>query len=141
MTGREPITVVAGVLWRAGRLLVTRRADDDPLGPVWEFPGGKVEPGETPARALARELREELGVDVEVGEELERIRHDYDHVSITLIVLRCPRFAGEPEGREGQALAWLRPDELADYRFPAADAQLLARLPVLAARWAAEGGA
>lgn len=134
--GGSRLAVVAGLLLRDGRLLIARRPAGDPLGEVWEFPGGKLEPGETPAAALVRELREELGVEVEVGEEVERIDHDYPHLALTLIVYRCPRWAGEPQGRAGQALAWVEPAALAAYPFPAADRRLLARLPALAARWA-----
>lgn len=135
-TGGARIQVVAGLLFRAGRVLIARRPAGDPLGEVWEFPGGKLEAGETPAVALARELAEELGIAAEVGAEVERIDHDYPHLALTLIVHVCPRFAGEPRGLAGQALAWVAPAALADYAFPAADARLLARLPALAARWA-----
>jgi 8-oxo-dGTP diphosphatase len=134
--GGERIQVVAGLLFRAGRVLIARRPAGDPLGEVWEFPGGKLEGGETPSAALARELAEELGIAAEVGAEVERIDHDYPHLALTLIVLHCPRFHGEPHGRDGQALAWVEPASLGDYAFPAADARLLARLPALAERWA-----
>ncbi|MBM4116360.1 8-oxo-dGTP diphosphatase MutT [bacterium] len=132
-SGAGRITVVAGVLVRAGSVLIARRPDGDPLGAVWEFPGGKLEPGETPAGALARELREELGIAAEIGPELERIDHDYPQLRLTLIVHRVARFAGEPRGRAGQAIAWVAPGRLGDYPFPAADARLLARLPALLA--------
>lgn len=127
------LLVVAGLLTRGGQLLIARRPDDDPLGAVWEFPGGKLEPGETPAAALARELAEELGIAAEIGAEVERIDYDYSHLSLTLIVHRVTRFAGEPRGLAGQAIAWVEPAALADYSFPAADARLLARLPALLA--------
>ncbi len=132
--GGERIRVVAGLLFREGRVLIARRPAGDPLGEVWEFPGGKIELGETPALALARELAEELGIAVEVGAEIERIDHDYPHLRLTLIVHLCPRFAGEPRGLAGQALAWVEPEALGRYAFPAADARLLARLPAIAAR-------
>jgi 8-oxo-dGTP diphosphatase len=134
--GQGRIQVVAGLLFRDGRVLIARRPAGDPLGEVWEFPGGKLEPGETPAAALARELAEELGIAAEVGAEVERLDHDYPHLALTLIVHHCPRFQGEPRGRDGQALAWVEPRELGAYAFPAADARLLARLPALAARLA-----
>jgi mutator protein MutT len=131
--GGERLCVVAGLLFREGRVLIARRPAGDPLGEVWEFPGGKLEAGETAAAALARELAEELGIAAEVGAEIERIDHDYPHLRLTLIVHHCPRFRGEPQGMAGQALAWVAPAALGDYAFPAADARLLARLPALAA--------
>lgn len=127
------LVVVAGLLTRAGRVLIARRPEDDPLGAVWEFPGGKLEPGESPADALARELTEELGIVAEIGAEVERIDHDYPHLRLTLIVHWVTRFVGEPRGLAGQAVAWVAPAALADYAFPAADARLLARLPALMA--------
>jgi len=127
------LVVVAGLLTRDGQLLIARRPEGDPLGEVWEFPGGKLEAGESPPAALARELAEELGIAAEIGAEVERIDHDYPHLRLTLIVHWVTRFAGEPRGLAGQALAWVAPAALADYAFPAADARLLARLPALLA--------
>ena len=132
------ITVVAGLILREGRFLVARRPADDPLGPVWEFPGGKVEPGETHAAALARELDEELGIAVAVGEEVERLTHAYPHLTVHLHFLRCELRAGTPVGREGQDTAWMAPARMPAEPFPAADARLIARLPELARRWQGE---
>jgi 8-oxo-dGTP diphosphatase len=134
---RPEITVVAGLIFREGRWLIARRPDDDPLGAVWEFPGGKVEPGESLKAALARELEEELGIRARVGEEVERLRHAYPHLIVELHFLRVLDFTGEAVGREGQDLAWVDADSLADYAFPAADARLLAALPDLARHWSA----
>ncbi len=126
---------MAGLIFREGRFLIARRPDDDPLGKVWEFPGGKVEPGEALDDALTRELSEELGIRARVGEEVELLRHAYPHLIVELHFLRVLDFAGEAVGREGQTLAWVAPDSLHDYAFPAADARLLALLPTLARRW------
>ena len=115
----------------SGRFLVARRAADDPLGPVWEFPGGKVEPGESLPEALARELAEELGIEAEVAEEIDSILHDYPHLRVRLHFLRCTGCAGEPRGLDGQEIAWMTPAEMLAAPFPAADARLLARLPEL----------
>ncbi len=135
MVIRPEITVVAGLIFREGSFLIARRPDDDPLGRVWEFPGGKVEPGEALDDALARELFEELGIRARVGEEIEHLRHAYPHLIVELHFLRVLDFAGEAVGKEGQALAWVVPDSLDDYDFPAADAKLLSLLPALARRW------
>ena len=127
------ITVVAALLCAAGRFLVSRRAADDPLGPVWEFPGGKVEAGESLPAALARELAEELGIDASVAEEIDAITHDYPHLRVRLHFLRCPSFKGEPRGLDGQEIAWMTPAQMLAANFPEADARLLARLPALVA--------
>jgi 8-oxo-dGTP diphosphatase len=127
------ITVVAALICREGRFLVSRRPEDDPLGPVWEFPGGKVEPGESLAAALARELHEELGIEAEVGAEIETLSHDYPNLRVHLHFLNCPAHAGDPRGREGQSIRWMRPAEMLAEPFPEADRRLLARLPALLA--------
>jgi len=134
----DPTPVVAALLLRGGRLLVTRRSAADPLGAVWEFPGGKVEPGESLAEALRRELKEELGIDARVGNLVEAIRHDYPQRSVELFFLRCFLVEGEPAGQDGQDLLWALPEELAAMPFPAADARLITRLPQLAALWVKE---
>ncbi len=127
------ITVVAALICVDDRFLVSRRSDDDPLGPVWEFPGGKVEPGESLQAALARELDEELGIDAEVGRTVESISHDYPHRRVHLHFIHCPSYQGELIGKDGQAIAWMSTDEMNAAPFPAADARLLARLPALLA--------
>lgn len=133
--------MVAGLIFRGGRFLLTRRRRDDPLGPVWEFPGGKVEPGESHAGALARELGEELGIRAEVGEEVERLTHAYAQRTVHLHFLRVLEFDGAPQGLDGQELAWVLPAALSGFEFPAADARLLARLPALARKWTEASGA
>ena len=132
------ITVVAALLLHGGRFLIARRPADDPLGPVWEFPGGKVEAGECHAAALARALEEELGIRAEVGDEVERVRHAYPHLVVNLHFLRVRDYEGEVEGLDGQEFDWVAPDRLAERELPAADARLVAALPELARRWSAE---
>ncbi len=134
---REEILVVAAILPRAGRILLARRPDDDPLGPVWEFPGGKVEPGESLEAALGRELREELGIGARVGERVEEIRHRYSHRAVHLHFFLCHDLEGEPRGLHGQDVVWASPEEMAGLPFPAADRRLLERLPVLLREWEA----
>jgi len=130
MTGdsRRVIEVTAGLVFRDGRLLITRRPDDTHLGGLWEFPGGKVEPGESFESGLVRELDEELGIEVLVGELIESIDHDYPEKSVHLRFFRCDWLAREPQLHEVADLAWVTRGQLGDYEFPAADARLLDRL-------------
>ena len=125
------VTVAVGILIDGvGRVLVTRRAPDAHQGGLWEFPGGKVEAGETLVEALARELREELGVLVQTTEALMALEHDYGDKRVRLDVHRVTRWSGEPRGLEGQSLAWQRPEQLRDWGFPAANRPILERLLV-----------
>jgi 8-oxo-dGTP diphosphatase len=117
-----------GELPGAGRYLVARRPDDDRLARCWEFPGGKVEPGEPPPAALRRELREELGVDVEVGDVYAVGHHVEADREILLLVYRCVLRAGEPRCLEVAEWAWLTPAELATLDLPPADRPIVDRL-------------
>ena len=123
------VTVAVGILIDdAGRVLVTRRARGAHQGGLWEFPGGKVEEGETLLEALTRELSEELGVRVETTEPLMVLEHDYGDKQVRLDVHRVTRWSGEPRGLEGQPLAWQQPEQLQDWAFPAANRPILERL-------------
>lgn len=131
-SGRTPLAVAAAViLGPAGRILIGRRHEHLHQGSLWEFPGGKIEPGETAQDALWRELREELGIEVRRARPLIRVYHDYGDRSVWLDVWRVEAFTGTPQGREGQPLAWVGPDDLSRYAFPAANRPILraARLP------------
>lgn len=121
----------AAVFNERGEVLLARRPDHLHQGGLWEFPGGKVEAGEAVEQALARELREELGIEVEQARPLIRIAHDYPDRRVLLDVWRVERFHGEPHGREGQPLAWVMPDALPVYEFPAANRPIVTavRLP------------
>lgn len=123
------IHVAAGAISDArGRILVTKRPDRVHQGGRWEFPGGKLEPGETPAAALARELHEELGVRVSASRPLIRIHHDYGDRRILLDVRRVVSYRGEPQGREGQPLAWVHPQAMEPAAFPVADRPVITAL-------------
>ena len=124
----KPVVVAAGLLFRAGKLLITQRPAGGHLAGLWEFPGGKCEPGETLPECLQRELHEELGVLVNVRECVETLEHAYPEKIVQLSFYQCALVMGEPEGREGQSIAWVGSDELGDYQFPEADAQLLEKL-------------
>jgi 8-oxo-dGTP diphosphatase len=123
------VEVVAGVLQDArGRILLARRTEGRDLAGLWEFPGGKREPDETPEAALVRELHEELGIHAELGAPLICVPHRYPHKRLRLDVRRIASWRGIPKGQEGQALAWVPPGKLASYAMPAADRPVVAAL-------------
>ncbi len=117
----------------AGNILIARRADHRHQGGLWEFPGGKIEAGEPVEVALARELEEELGIGVIKARPLIRIPHDYGDKRVLLDVWRVEAFEGEPHGREGQPVRWVRAERMSDYAFPAANKPIVtaAQLPDL----------
>jgi 8-oxo-dGTP diphosphatase len=122
------VHVVAGVMLDArGRVLLARRTEGRDLAGLWEFPGGKVDPGETPMQALARELEEELGIHVQDAEPLVAVPQQYRDKRILLDVYRV-RYAGKPVDREHQALAWSPPEKLNTYPMPPADRPVVAAL-------------
>lgn len=124
-----PLTEVAAALvFRDGKLLITQRHPEAHLGGLWEFPGGKREPGETFEDCLVRELREELGIEVSVGELVESITHKYPEKTVHLRFFRCAWKQHEPQPLGCPAFRWVAAPELADYTFPAADARLLDKL-------------
>ena len=125
---RNCINVSAGLVFRAGQLLITQRQAGAHLGGLWEFPGGKLEPGETFEDCLTRELREELAIEVTVGELLETLEHQYPEKRVRLKFFRCAWRAHEPQTLGCPAFAWVTREELAHYEFPAADARLLEQL-------------
>lgn len=112
----------------AGRILIQQRPVDAMLGGLWEFPGGKVKAGETPAEACVREVHEELGIEVETGAPLAMIRHAYSHFRITLHAFAASRVSGEPRHHAGEAVAWVAPADLGGYAFPRANRRLIAIL-------------
>ncbi len=122
------IEVSAGLVFRGGKLLITQRRAGSHLGGLWEFPGGKREANETFEECLVRELREELGIEVEVGEVLESLTHAYPEKTVVLKFFRCRWKANEPQAIDCGDLRWVTAAELRDYEFPAADARLLHRL-------------
>jgi 8-oxo-dGTP diphosphatase len=113
-----------------GRVLLARRPAGKPLAGLWELPGGKVEPGETPEAALIRELEEELGIRI-AGKCLAPLTfasHSYEDFHLLMPLFVCRAWEGEIEARQGQQLAWVRPGRLADYAMPPADEPLKAVL-------------
>jgi len=123
----SPTLVAAAVIHRGGKILITRRPAGKPLAGLWEFPGGKVAPGESPSDALRREIREELGASATIGEALDTVDWQYPDRHVRLLFFRCA-IEGEPRALEGQEVAWVSPAELSRYEFPPADARLIERL-------------
>ena len=120
MPTKPHIRVVAAEIERDGRYLITQRRPVASLPLLWEFPGGKVEPGETDASALARELLEKIGLEGEVGELCLVVTHTYEPYTLDFAVYRVtPR--GEPQALRVHDLRWVRPDEFDQYPFPGAD--------------------
>ena len=131
------IDVSAALVFREGKLLITQRQAEAHLGGLWEFPGGKREPGETFEQCLRRELVEELGIEVEVGALLEEITHEYPERCVRLQFFLCRWLANEPQPLGCAALAWIMREQLGEYSFPAADARLLGRLRRSSELWSA----
>ena len=121
------IVVAAALVDRDGRLLVQQRPEGPSMAGLWEFPGGKVEPGETPELALIRELKEELGIDTwrSCLAPLTFASHSYDDFHLLMPLFACRRWEGIPVAQEGQTLAWVRPNKLRDYPMPPADLPLI----------------
>jgi len=125
---RAKIRVVGAMIEREGQYLITQRPPRATLPLLWEFPGGKVEPGESDPEALARELREEMGIAVEVGERVIHVEHAYEGYDIDFCVYRCALRGGAIQHLRVHDHRWVRPEELDDYQFPAADEKTIARL-------------
>jgi 8-oxo-dGTP diphosphatase len=122
----EALAVTAAIIERDGRVLIAQRPPEARHAGEWEFPGGKVEEGETPEQCLARELDEELGVTVEVGRLLAEVFHDYPDLRVRLIALEAVITQGTPADIECSAHAWVRPNELGSYELLPPD-RVLAR--------------
>jgi 8-oxo-dGTP diphosphatase len=127
-----PVVLVAAVALvdTDGRVLLAQRPEGKPMAGLWEFPGGKVKPGETPEAALSRELAEELGIDVHASclAPFTFASHAYPDFHLLMPLYVCRKWRGIPAAREGQRLAWVRPERLAEYKMPPADGPLVALL-------------
>ena len=126
---RPVIKVVAAVLQRDGHILIGQRRKSDSHGLKWEFPGGKVERGESPVAALSRELEEELGIQARIGPEIVRYSHQYPkRATILLIFFSVTEFSGEPQSLAFERIVWERPEKLPQYDFLDGDVDFVRRL-------------
>ena len=132
----KQVEVSAALIFRAGKLLITQRHANSHLGGLWEFPGGKREAGETFEQCLVREIREELGVEISIGELFEEVSHAYPEKSVHLKFFICQIVSGRPQPLDCAAVKWVTKAELASFEFPAADARLLEKLSSPCNAWA-----
>jgi 8-oxo-dGTP diphosphatase len=118
--------VAAALIWQDGKLLICQRTRHQAMPLKWEFPGGKIEPGEQPRDALRRELEEELGIQAAIGDEVARIRHHYpNHASVELRFFEVRQYSGEIENRIFRDVRWTWPTHLTGYDFLEADLELV----------------
>lgn len=130
MSNRITLVVACAIVDEDNRVLIAKRPEGRHMAGLWEFPGGKIEPGERPEEALIRELAEELGIDVTESclAPLTFASHGYDDFHLLMPLYVCRQWDGEVEPREGQELAWVRPNRLSGYEMPPADEPLKAML-------------
>ena len=125
---KRVVRVVAAVIEVEGRYLITQRRRTAVLANLWEFPGGKVEPNETDAAALAREIEERLGVEIEVGQMISFVRHPYENYTVDLHLYECRLVTLDLSARGVQAFRWIRSDEFDAYEFAPADEASMSQL-------------
>jgi 8-oxo-dGTP diphosphatase len=128
MTAPRTIRVVAAVLSREGRYLITQRRPSAALPLLWEFPGGRVEPGESDADALKREIRHRLDVEVETGELISFVTHPYESYVVDLYLYDCKIVGGEPRARNVHSFEWVKSSEFEQYEFTPADEESMTQL-------------
>ena len=122
-------TIGVGVIWnQQGQILIDRRRPSGVLGGFWEFPGGKIETGETIEECIKREIWEELGIVIEVGKHQITIAHTYTHLHFILIVHHCQHIDGVPQPIECDEIRWVNLEELDEFNFPEANFQIIAAL-------------
>jgi A/G-specific adenine glycosylase len=119
---------VAAIWNDRGEILIDQRKEDGLLGGLWEFPGGKVEPGETVEACIHREIREELGIEIEVGKSLITVDHTYSHFRVSLHVYHCRHLEGDPQPLECEQVRWVRLEELDGFPFPKANVKIIEAL-------------
>jgi mutator protein MutT len=117
------------VIWnQTGQILIDRRKASGTMGGLWEFPGGKIEQGETAAECIVREIQEELAIEITVGDQLISIDHTYPTFHLTLIVHHCQHISGTPQPIESEEICWVNISDLDNYQFPAANVGIIQAL-------------
>jgi len=124
----QPLIVTAAIICRDGEILITRRPEGKRQGGLWEFPGGKLEGGESPAACLCREIREELDLDIRIDSLFDVVHHRYDWGAILLLAYRCSPLSATIRNLQVAEHRWVAPDALGDFPFLAADEPLIIRL-------------
>lgn len=122
------IRVIAALIEQGGKILIAQRNGEGNQALKWEFPGGKIDPGETPEECLVRELKEELNLDIRVGELFETINYDYPTWTIQLLVYRAEIIGGELQLHVHKDVRWVSPSEIASYEFCPADVALVEKI-------------
>ena len=120
--------VAAALIWRGDRFLICKRPADKARALLWEFVGGKLEPGETGQEALVRECKEELDITVEAGDAFTEVTHVYPDLTVHLTLYHCTIVEGEPKLLEHADMAWITPDEIVNYEFCPADVEILDKI-------------
>jgi 8-oxo-dGTP diphosphatase len=128
VSAKRSIDVAIALVWRAGALLISRRRPEQHLGGFWEFPGGKLEPGESALHAAEREVAEEVDVVASAERERAVLRYEYEDRIVTLRPVDCRHVSGEARARQVAEVRWVKPAELATLQFPPANAPLIAEL-------------
>ncbi len=122
------ITVAIGIIEKNGKILIARRNKNDPLKGKWEFPGGQLEPGESPESGLKRELHEELGINAEIGSMAGSSKHAYEHTAVQLLAYRIKDYTGRMNPIEYDEMKWVAPSELSYDDFPEANKPIVKAL-------------
>ena len=124
----DMVEVVAALIWNDNKFMICQRPAHKASGLLWEFVGGKVEPGETKEQALIRECQEELAVTLSVGEAFMDVTHEYPDIMVHLTLFNATIAEGEPQKLEHNEIQWITPSEIANYEFCPADEEILARI-------------
>ena len=130
LPGPDMVAVTAAILIHGNRILIARRPPGDRLAGLWEFPGGKLEMGETPRACLQRELWEEFGIQTRIGAFFDQTEYRYDHMAVRLLVFQAKIESGALHPRVHDAVRWVTPEQMTRYRFAPADRPIVARLQI-----------